>query len=65
MYISMRLARILCVLAAAFVLLVVYLFATPPAQGVPILEYHMVNDSPVQGAEKYAVSVKDFEEQLD
>lgn len=45
--------------------LAAYFAFTPPPQGMPILEYHMVKDDPEAKAWEYAVPVSDFREQLD
>ena len=45
--------------------LVAYCSMTPPPQGMPILEYHMVTDTVDEEAWSYAVPVADFREQLD
>lgn len=43
-----------------------WLYLTPPAEGFPILEYHMVRDDlPDEESYDYAVPLEDFRQQLD
>lgn len=59
--------KILCFSIALLILLAVPVayVATHPADGVLILEYHQVTDSPRPGADPYTISTQEFTDHLD
>lgn len=62
----MRIFKIVSALILVLtVILTILLCILPEPQGFPILEYHMINDTPNIDAKSYNVSPSDFKAQLD
>ena len=57
--------RLLLAAAALLLVFVCWLVLTPMPKGIPVLEYHMIDEAPAEEEKVYAVPPEEFREQLD
>ena len=57
--------RLLLAAAALLLVFVCWLVLTPMPKGIPVLEYHMIDEAPAEEEKVYAVPPEEFRAQLD